>query len=75
LNPEQACRNAEKEIPDFKFEAVKAAAETLWRNKISTIRVSLDKVNITTVKNFYRYVSHHQNGHILTTSAAYTEQW
>jgi putative alpha-1,2-mannosidase len=55
LNPEQACRNAEKEIPDFKFDAVKTAAETLWRNKLNPVRVSMNKVNGSVVKNFYRY--------------------
>jgi putative alpha-1,2-mannosidase len=54
LNSNQACQNAEKEIPDYNFDAVKTAAESKWRTKIGRIRVSMNKVNLSVVKNLYR---------------------
>jgi putative alpha-1,2-mannosidase len=39
MNIQQACRNAESEIPDFDFEAVREAAEYAWRDKLSVIEI------------------------------------
>lgn len=54
ISSERACQSAEKEIPAYDFNSVKAAAESLWREKLSPVRVVMDKVNSTWVKNFYR---------------------
>jgi putative alpha-1,2-mannosidase len=39
ISNEHACRNAEKEIPNFDFEATLAAAEKEWEEKMSVISV------------------------------------
>jgi putative alpha-1,2-mannosidase len=39
IGVEQACRNAETEIPDFGFDKVRTAAEDAWRRKLSVISV------------------------------------
>src|SRR5262249_21011074 len=35
----QACSNAEKEVPDFNFDAVRATAEDRWRQKLGVIQI------------------------------------
>lgn len=39
INNEQACRNAEKEVPDFEFGKVLRAAEKLWEKKLSVVEL------------------------------------
>lgn len=39
ISTAQACSNAEREIPGFDFESVRADAEDAWRQKLSTIKV------------------------------------
>ncbi|KAI9843619.1 MAG: hypothetical protein M1837_006201 [Sclerophora amabilis] len=39
VNNTQACGNAEREIPDWDFDATKRAAEDAWRTKLSPISV------------------------------------
>ncbi|ATZ51835.1 hypothetical protein BCIN_07g04000 [Botrytis cinerea B05.10] len=53
ISSDQACANAEAEIPDFDFAAVQSAAETTWRNKISPIKVSTKGIDSSILKNFY----------------------
>ncbi|KAJ8071448.1 hypothetical protein OCU04_001768 [Sclerotinia nivalis] len=53
ISSDQACASAEAEIPDFDFAAVKNAAESIWRKKISPIRVSTKGVDTSFLKNFY----------------------
>ncbi|KAI1387827.1 glycoside hydrolase family 92 protein [Hypoxylon trugodes] len=38
ISIEQACRNAETEIPDFAFEDVVKASEKAWKEKLSVIK-------------------------------------
>lgn len=58
ISAEQACRNADKEIPDFDFDATLAAAERIWRDKLSVI--SIDATGVGTMlqtvfwSGFYR---------------------
>jgi putative alpha-1,2-mannosidase len=42
---DQACKNAETEIPDFEFEKVLEAAEDAWRQKLSVIQVDATGVS------------------------------
>jgi predicted alpha-1,2-mannosidase len=57
ISVDQACENAENEIPDWNFEATQTAAEEMWRKKLSVIEVydiegdDIDMTNIT--KMFY----------------------
>ncbi len=45
IGVEQACRNAETEIPDFGFDRVRMAAGDVWRRKLSVI--SVDKTGVS----------------------------
>lgn len=45
MSVDQACANAEKEIPDFNFESVVQAARNKWGKKLSVIQ--LDTTNVT----------------------------
>ncbi|KAH8668742.1 putative alpha-1,2-mannosidase family protein [Xylariales sp. PMI_506] len=54
ISPDQACSNAESEIPDFDFESVSDAAYDAWLGKISPVTVSMGGgVNQSLVTNFY----------------------
>ncbi|RAL10469.1 glycoside hydrolase family 92 protein [Aspergillus homomorphus CBS 101889] len=53
ISSEQACQNAEAELPDFDFEKTRAAAVNMWTQKMAPIRVSRNGVNATTLTNFY----------------------
>ncbi|USP72992.1 glycoside hydrolase family 92 protein [Curvularia clavata] len=50
ISEEQACSNAEREIPSFDFDEVVAAAETAWRSKLDVIQIesgAVDKSYLT----------------------------
>jgi len=53
ISSDQACSNAESEIPSFDFDATHTAAETAWRDKISPIVVETTGVDVSILKNFY----------------------
>ncbi|KAI1822219.1 family 92 glycosyl hydrolase [Xylaria intraflava] len=54
ISSDQACANAESEIPSFDFDGVESAATTAWRAKLSPIVVSTGGgVDLDQVKNFY----------------------
>jgi putative alpha-1,2-mannosidase len=56
ISPQQACSNAESEIPDFNFDAVKQAAETAWKGKLSNVEIDATGANSSLITMFYRYV-------------------
>jgi putative alpha-1,2-mannosidase len=45
ISNEQACSNAEKEIPDFDFDGIRSSAEDAWREKLSVIEVDATGVS------------------------------
>ncbi|KKA28861.1 hypothetical protein TD95_000292 [Thielaviopsis punctulata] len=45
MSVEQACQNAEREIPDFEFAKTHRAAEQAWREKLSSISVNAEGVS------------------------------
>ncbi|GAM34399.1 hypothetical protein TCE0_015f01954 [Talaromyces pinophilus] len=53
ISEEQACSNAEKEIPDFDFDSTYSAAVSAWTEKLSPIRVAREGINKTLLTNFY----------------------
>jgi putative alpha-1,2-mannosidase len=53
ISSDQACSNAESEIPSFDFDATHTAAESTWREKISPISVSTTGVDKSFLVNFY----------------------
>ncbi|KAI1339819.1 family 92 glycosyl hydrolase [Xylariaceae sp. FL0016] len=54
ISSDQACSNAEAEIPDFNFNAVERAASNAWKQKLSPITVSTGGgVDPDLIKNFY----------------------
>ncbi|KAH0494614.1 hypothetical protein TgHK011_001230 [Trichoderma gracile] len=53
ISTAQACHNAEKEIPDFDFEAVRSDAEDAWRKKLSVIKVDNTGVSDSLQRTFW----------------------
>lgn len=53
MSSEQACFNAESEIPHFDFDSTHAAAVKAWTDKLAPIRVSRKGVNTSMLTNFY----------------------
>lgn len=49
----QACQHAEREIPDFDFQAVSEAATKAWREKLKPVKVSISGVSGSVLTNFY----------------------
>ncbi|KAI0200909.1 alpha-1,2-mannosidase-like protein [Astrocystis sublimbata] len=49
----QACRNAEREIPDFQFSPVVAASEDAWRDKLSVIKADHTGLSLDSLKTFW----------------------
>lgn len=50
---DQACRNAERELPGFDFEAARAAAEEAWRTKLSPVVVDSTGVDTSLQRLFW----------------------
>lgn len=54
ISTEQACANAEAEIPNYDFESVSLNAAAAWRSKLSPVTVSTGgQVSTELVTNFY----------------------
>ncbi|KAI1166187.1 alpha-1,2-mannosidase-like protein [Nemania serpens] len=53
ISASQACQNAEREIGDFDFSSVVAAAEVAWRQKLSVIRADHTGLNLDLLKTFW----------------------
>ncbi|KAB8336990.1 hypothetical protein FH972_021294 [Carpinus fangiana] len=53
ISSDQACNNAEREIPSFDFKKTRTAARKAWSDKLNPIKVSTAKVNPDLIKNFY----------------------
>ncbi|KAK3365454.1 glycosyl hydrolase family 92-domain-containing protein [Podospora didyma] len=45
ISVDKACQNAEREIPDFRFERVEAEAQNAWRKQLSVIDVDATGVS------------------------------
>lgn len=50
---DRACANAEKEIPDFRFEEVVRASEQAWREKLSVVQVDPSGMDEDLLKTFW----------------------
>lgn len=53
ISSDQACQNAEAEIPDFDFNKTQTAAVNMWTEKMAPIRVSRNGINSSMLTNFY----------------------
>ncbi|KAI0703899.1 glycoside hydrolase family 92 protein [Cerioporus squamosus] len=53
ISPEQACANAEQEIPDFGFERVRAASRAQWSELLGRVQVDPKGVDPEIVNLFY----------------------
>lgn len=53
ISSDQACSNAEAEIPDFDFDGTHTAAVEKWRSQMSPIKVSPAWVDRSFLTNFY----------------------
>ena len=60
ISTDQACANAEEEIPDFDFDGTRAATRDAWNELLGRIQVETDGVDDDTVELFYSslYRSH-----------------
>ena len=56
ISTDQACRNAEDEIPDFDFERVRKAAWDEWNELLGRIQVGTEGVDEDTIELFYSSV-------------------
>jgi putative alpha-1,2-mannosidase len=56
ISPEQACSNAESEIPDFDFAGTQASARAQWNELLSRVQVSTEGVYKEIVELFYSSV-------------------
>ncbi|KAH8104834.1 glycoside hydrolase family 92 protein [Cristinia sonorae] len=53
ISAEQACSNAEEEIPKFDFDGVQKTARAAWNDILSRIQVKTENVDPETTKLFY----------------------
>ena len=56
ISSEQACANAEEEIPDFNFDEVHSNARAQWNDLLSRVQVDTADVPRETVELFYSSV-------------------
>jgi putative alpha-1,2-mannosidase len=56
ISPEQACSNAEEEIPDFEFESVSQSSVSQFETLLNRIRVNTTTVTNETLTLFYSSV-------------------
>ncbi|KAI0649690.1 glycoside hydrolase family 92 protein [Trametes meyenii] len=53
ISPDQACSNAEQEIPDFDFESVRSASRAQWNELLGRVQVDTSDVDPEVVDLFY----------------------
>lgn len=53
ISSEQACANAEEEIPDFDFERVRSASRAQWNELLGRVQVDTTNVDPEIVDLFY----------------------
>ena len=53
ISPEQACQNAEREIPDYGFRRVQDRAANIWKEKLSVIQVDHHGVSDDMLRMFW----------------------
>ncbi|KAH9846718.1 glycoside hydrolase family 92 protein [Lenzites betulinus] len=53
ISTDQACKNAESEIPSFDFDGTRAAARAEWNELLGRVQVETEGVDDTTVELFY----------------------
>lgn len=56
INTDQACANAEEEIPDWDWDAVQSASEGKWQDVLERIGIDTEKENATVVELLYSSV-------------------
>lgn len=53
MSAEQACKNAEREIPNFDFNKTLATAEAVWKEKLSVVEIDPGGVEDGLLKSFW----------------------
>ena len=56
ISTDQACSNAESEIPDWDWDAVQSASQSSWESVLSRIEIDISKENATVVELLYSSV-------------------
>ena len=57
ISTDQACSNAESEIPDWDWDTVQSASQSAWEDVLSRIEIDTSKENATVVELLYSSVS------------------
>ena len=53
ISVQQACQNAETEIPAYDFDAVRTAAENAWREKLGVVSIDAGGASVDLQKTFW----------------------
>lgn len=53
ISSEQACRNAESEIPNYDFDGVHKASRDAWNDLLTRFQVKTDNVQANVTEMFY----------------------
>jgi putative alpha-1,2-mannosidase len=56
ISTDQACANAEEEIPDWDWDAVQGASQSKWEDVLSRVIIDTEKENATIVELLYSSV-------------------
>lgn len=56
ISSDQACANAESEIPDFDFEGTRSSSEEQWRDILNRVQVNTTGVEDETIELLYSSV-------------------
>jgi putative alpha-1,2-mannosidase len=58
ISSDQACANAEEEIPDFDFDKVHSDARAQWNDLLGRVQVDMTGIPKETAQLFYSSVRH-----------------
>lgn len=61
ISSEQACSNAESEIPSWDWDGVQLASETKWNTFLERVQINIPEENATVVELLYSSVRRRQD--------------
>lgn len=59
---DQACTNAEEEVPDWNWDSVQGASKAMWEDVLGRVVIDTEKENPTVVELLYSSVSRRKGG-------------
>lgn len=57
ISADQACSNAEEEVPDWDWDTVQDASRGKWEDVLSRVEIDTEKENATVVELLYSSVN------------------